>query len=85
GGPTFVTFSKDLWEQKVEQVEIVPRSRSRVDGEVSPSPEHIERIVDNLLAAEKPTLYVGNECIKYDISEEVAGIAEAIGAMVMFS
>ncbi len=85
GGPTFVTFSKDLWEQKVGEVEIVPRSRSRVDGEVSPSSEHISRIVDELLAAQRPTLYLGNECIKYDISEEVAGIAEAIGAMVMFS
>lgn len=85
GGPTFVTFSKDLWEQKVDEVEIVPRSRSRVDGEVSPSPEHVSRIVDELLGAEKPTLYLGNECIKYDISEEVAGIADAIGAMVMFS
>ncbi len=35
--------------------------------------------------AQRPTLFLGNECIKYDISEEVAGIAEAIGAMVMFS
>ena len=85
GGPTFVTFSKDLWEQKVDAVEIIPRSRSRVDGEVSPSPEHIDRIVDGLLSAQKPTLFLGNECIKYDVSEEVAGIAEAIGAMVMFS
>lgn len=85
GGPTFVTFSKDLWEQRIDAVEIVPRSRSRVDGEVSPSPEHIEQIVDALLKARRPTLYLGNECIKYDISEEVAGIAEAIGAMVMFS
>jgi benzoylformate decarboxylase len=85
GGPTFVTFSKDLWEQRIDSVEIVPRSRSRVDSEVSPSQEHIEGIVDALLSAQKPTLYLGNECIKYDISEEVAGIAEAIGAMVMFS
>ena len=27
GGPTFVTFSKDLWEQNVEGAEIIPRSR----------------------------------------------------------
>jgi len=85
GGPTFVTFSKDLWEQKIDEVEIIPRSRSRVDGEVSPSPEHIDQIVDGLLAAQKPTLFLGNECIKYDISEEVAGIAEELAAMVMFS
>ena len=85
GGPTFVTFSKDLWEQRIDSTEIIPRSRSRVDGEVSPSPEHIQQIVDALLSAQRPTLFLGNECIKYDISEEVAGIAEAVGAMVMFS
>lgn len=85
GGPTFVTFSKDLFEKRVESVEVTPRSRSRVDGEVSPPPEHVERIVDALVSAERPTLFLGNECIKYDISGEVAGIAEAIGAMVMFS
>ena len=85
GGPTFVTFSKDLWEKKIASVEIIPRSRSRVDSQVSPSDEHVERIVDALLAAEKPTLFLGNECVKYEVSQEVAGIAEAIGAMVMFS
>lgn len=85
GGPTFVTFSKDLFEQKVDAVEITPRSRSRVEGEVSPSEEHVERIVDALVSAERPTLFLGNECIKYEVSQEVAGIAEALGAMVMFS
>ena len=30
GGPTFVTFSKDLWETPVAEAEIVPRARSRV-------------------------------------------------------
>lgn len=85
GGPTFVTFSKDLWEKKISSVEIVPRSRSRVESEVAPSADHIERIVDALLAARRPTLFLGNECIKYDVSEEVAAIAETIGAMVMFS
>jgi benzoylformate decarboxylase len=85
GGPTFVTFSKDLWEQNVDAVEIIPRSRSRVESEVSPPDGHIEQIVDSLLAADRPTLFLGNECIKYEISPEVAEIAEAIGAMVMFS
>jgi len=28
GGPTFVTFSKDLWEQRVKRAEILRRSRS---------------------------------------------------------
>ena len=85
GGPTFVTFSKDLFEEKVASVEITPRSRSRVEGDVSPSEEHVDRIVDALVDADRPTLYLGNECIKHEISQEVAGIAETLGAMVMFS
>jgi benzoylformate decarboxylase len=85
GGPSFVTFSKDLWEMTVDEVEIVPRSRSRVESEVAPSADHVKRIADALAAAERPTIFMGNECIKYEVSEEVAGIADTLGAMVMFS
>jgi benzoylformate decarboxylase len=85
GGPSFVTFSKDLWEQTIPATEIIPRSRSRVSGASAPPAEHITAIVDNLLKAERPVLFLGNECIRHEISEEIAGIAEAIGAMVMLS
>jgi benzoylformate decarboxylase len=85
GGPTFVTFSKDLWEQKIAAAEIIPRSRSRVESEVSPPDGHVDRIVDSLLSAHRPTLFLGRECAKYEASQEIAEIAEAIGAMVMFS
>jgi len=85
GGPAFVTFSKNLFEQRLEQTEILPRSRSRVDGDVLPPEGHVARIVESLLAAETPVLFLGNECIRHEISTEVAGIAEAVGAMVMLS
>lgn len=85
GGPTFVTFSKDLWEQKIASAEIVPRSRSRVSSEVLPQPEDVTRIVDNLLASETPCIFLGNECIRHEISDEVAHISELLGAMVMNS
>jgi benzoylformate decarboxylase len=85
GGPTFVTFSKDLWEKKVDVAEILPRSRSRVETEVAPPRGHVEGIVDSLVKANRPTIFLGNECIKHDVSEEVAEIAEMIAAMVMFS
>ncbi|MDT8398606.1 MAG: thiamine pyrophosphate-binding protein [Pseudomonadales bacterium] len=85
GGPSFVTFSKDLWEVKIKEAEIIPRSRSRVDTEVQPSAEHVSRIADMLLSANRPCIFLGNECIRYEISEAVAGIAEAVGAMVMLS
>jgi len=83
GGPTFVTMSKDLQEARVPEAEILPRSRSRVATDVAPSDEHVQKITDALLAAQLPVLFLGNEAIRYEISGEVAGIAEEIGAMVM--
>ncbi|NOR66029.1 MAG: hypothetical protein GQ528_01580 [Woeseiaceae bacterium] len=83
GGPTFVTMSKDLQEIRVPVAEILPRSRSRVATEVAPRDEHVNKITDALLAATLPVLFIGNEAIRYDISGEVAGIAEEVGAMVM--
>jgi len=85
GGPTFVTMSKDLQEARVPVAEILPRSRSRVATNVAPREEHVQQIADALLAAELPVLFLGNEAIRYEISAEVAGIAEEIGALVMTS
>jgi len=85
GGPTFVTFSKDLWEVPVEKAEIIPRSRSRVSYDVRPPASHVSKVVDLLSSAQLPALFIGNEAIRYDVSDEVAGIAEAIGALVMTS
>src|SRR3990172_6336523 len=85
GGPTFITFSKDLWEVQVKAAEIIPRSRSQVSSEVAPREEDVIRIVDNLIAAKRPCLFVGNECVRHEISAEIATIAEAVGAMVMNS
>jgi len=83
GGPTFVTMSKDLQETRVPSAEILPRSRSRVATDVAPRDEHVNKITDALLAATLPVLFLGNEAIRYEISGEVAGIAEEVGAMVM--
>lgn len=83
GGPTFVTFSKDLWETTVEKAELVPRSRSRVAYDVRPPAAHVSKVADLLSSAQLPVLFIGNEAIRYEISDEVRGIAEAIGALVM--
>jgi|GEM_PF-310147 len=85
GGPSFLTFSNDLWEVNVPRAEIAPRSRSLVETEVSPPDHHIEAIVTNLLNADLPVLLLGNECIRWEVSEEVASIAESVGALVMTS
>jgi benzoylformate decarboxylase len=85
GGPTFVTFSKDLWEVPVARAEIIPRSRSRVSYNVRPPEAHVSKVADLLTEAQLPVLFVGNEAIRYEVSEEVAGVADAIGALVMTS
>ncbi len=46
GGPTFVTFSKDMWERPIARAEILPRSRSQLDLEVSPSEDAVKRAAD---------------------------------------
>ncbi len=85
GGPTFVTFSKDLWEVPVAKAEVIPRSRSRVSYDVRPPESHVEKIADLLVDSQFPVLLIGNESIRYEVSEEVAAIAEAVGALVTTS
>jgi len=85
GGPAFVTFSKDLWETRITRTGITPRSRSRLSTEVAPLEQDVKRIVDRLVGAQRPCLFLGNECIRHEISDVVAEIAETIGGMVMLS
>jgi thiamine pyrophosphate-dependent acetolactate synthase large subunit-like protein len=70
---------------RVEKAEIIPRSRSRVDYDVRPPASHVSKVTDLLRDAQLPVLLIGNEAIRYEVSEEVAGIAETIGALVMTS
>lgn len=82
GGPTFVTFSKDLWEVKVDQAEIIPRSRSELEYDVHPGPDQVTRMVDMLVEAEFPVLAVGREMNRSGGADEVIEIAELLGAPV---
>lgn len=85
GGPTFVTISKDLFERRIPQTEILPREKSRVSRAVLPPAEHVEAIVDGLLAAERPMILLGAEARREEVSGEVMAIAEAVGAQVAMS
>ncbi|MBT5074995.1 MAG: thiamine pyrophosphate-binding protein [Kordiimonadaceae bacterium] len=82
GGPTFLTFSKDHWETKVDSVEIIPRSRSMVDTEVAPRDADVKHIVDYLVAADRPMLFLDDDCVRHEVSGEVQEIAEIVGAGV---
>jgi thiamine pyrophosphate-dependent acetolactate synthase large subunit-like protein len=50
---------------------------------VRPPESHVSKVADLLTEAQLPVLFVGNEAIRYEVSEEVGGIADAIGALVM--
>ncbi len=85
GGPTFITFSNDLWEQTVKQVEILPRLRSEVEDGIPPPHTHVKRIADYLTGAKRPVIFLGNECARYNPSDAIAQIAELTGSLVMLS
>jgi thiamine pyrophosphate-dependent acetolactate synthase large subunit-like protein len=82
GGPTFVTFSKDLWEQRVKRAEILPRSRSEPDSTLHPDPDAVKRTADLLAAARLPLIVAGREINAYGGADAVRQIAELIGAPV---
>ena len=82
GGPTFVTFSKDLWEQRVTRAEILPRSRSEPDSALHPDPETVKRAVDLLAAAQSPVIVAGREINAYGGADDLRQIAELLGAPV---
>lgn len=80
GGPTFVTFSKDLWEQTVASARIVPRSRSELSLDVAPDPELVVRAADALLAANFPIITAGREVSRFGGADELCAIAELTGS-----
>ena len=82
GGPTFVTVSKDLWEQRVPRAEILPRSRSEPDEALHPDPDAVLRAADLLRQARFPVIVAGRELNPYGGAEYVRAIAEALGAPV---
>jgi len=82
GGPTFVTFSKDLWEQRVKRAEILPRSRSEPDSMLHPDPDAVKRATDLLVAARSPVIVAGREINTFGGAEDLRQIAELLGAPV---
>lgn len=82
GGPTFVTFSKDLWEQRVKRAEILPRSRSEPDSALHPDPDAVKRAADLLAGARLPVIVAGRELNPYGGADDLRRIAELLGAPV---
>lgn len=82
GGPTFVTVSKDLFETRVAEAEILPPSRSQPDETLAPDRESVARAVDMLVAADFPVLVAGREINRYGGAAQLGDIAELLGVPV---
>ncbi|HEY7696982.1 MAG TPA: thiamine pyrophosphate-binding protein, partial [Vicinamibacteria bacterium] len=82
GGPTFVTFSKDMWESPIARAEILPRSRSELDLDIAPSDEAVKRSADLLADAAFPVIVEGKEVNRFGGTDELMEIAELLGAPV---
>ena len=82
-GPSFLTFSKDLWEKTVAEVEIVAAERSPVSTAFQPKPDVVAELADRLLRADMPVLIAGREISRYGGTQELVAIAELLGAPVM--
>ena len=82
GGPTFVTVSKDLWEQPVKRAEILPRSRSEPDTALHPDPDAVARAAGLLRHAQFPVIVAGRELNPYGGADALREIAERLGAPV---
>jgi benzoylformate decarboxylase len=82
GGPTFVTFSKDMWETPIARAEILPRSRSELDLDIAPDEEAVKRAADLLAGADFPVITEGKEVNRFGGTDELMEIAEILGAPV---
>lgn len=82
-GPTFLTFSKDLWEETVAAAEIIPPARSTVDVSLRADGKIIRALADKLIAAKFPLLIAGHELSRYGGTEHLLALAELLGASVM--
>jgi len=82
-GPSFLTFSKDLWEEKVDEAEIVAPERSPVSNAFQPDSGVIKELAERLLRADLPLIIAGRELSQYGGTQELAAIAELLGAPVM--
>jgi benzoylformate decarboxylase len=82
GGPTFVTVSKDLWEQPVKRAEILPRARSEPDTALHPDPGAVARAATLLRNAQFPVIVAGRELNPYGGADALREIAERLGAPV---
>jgi benzoylformate decarboxylase len=76
-GPVFLSLPGDVLNDEVA-VEI--GHRTRVDTASRPSDEALDALARRILAAKRPVIIAGDEIVSSDALDEVAKLAETIGA-----
>jgi benzoylformate decarboxylase len=78
-GPVFISLPGDILDAEAPLDLGHP---TRVDAEVRPSDETLQRLADRLLAARNPVLIAGHELATRDALKEAADLADILGAAV---
>jgi benzoylformate decarboxylase len=78
-GPVFISLPGDILD---DEGELDLGSPTRVERDVRPSDELVQRLADRLLAASHPVIIAGRELANRDAFAEAAALAEVLGAAV---
>ena len=78
-GPVFISLPGDVLNDK-KGIDL--GQRTRVDAVTRPTDDVLAALADRLLRAERPAFLVGHEIVTSDAFEEIADLAEALGAAV---
>ncbi len=81
GGPTFLQFNEDLYEQEGTG-KIIPQTKFHVAAKIKPKPEDIENVAELLLESESPLVTVGFEVTKAQANAEIIELAELLALPV---
>ncbi len=76
-GPVFISLPGDILNAEVP---LDLGTRTRVDAATRPSDAALEALADRLLRAQRPLLIAGHEVSVHDALQEVAQLAEILGA-----
>ncbi len=82
GGPVHIRFPQNLLTEAPVSDRIYPQSQFRVDVNLPPRPELVERAARLLLEAKNPMLNVGHEVTRTGANAAVLELAELLGARV---
>lgn len=78
-GPVYVCLPQDILDEVVTET---VRPTELPDTRVTPLPDAIARAADMLLAAERPTIYIGDGVARSKAQGQLARVAELLGADV---